>query len=159
MNRKERPSLQAMGLFADSAEYHEAIADLADRSHPSYQKFEHARDASYNAVVLRVATGDTDRAVQNGNKYLKEYGEHLNRSLLNVLPADQQSQQAMQWVANGHLDVEVAGVWLVAELELVVRAAEISAAAGDVPAVATGRLATRGDGIADGKLGVETRVE
>ena len=52
-------TLQAMGLFADSAEYHEAIADLADRSHPSYQKFEHARDASYNAVVLRVATGDT----------------------------------------------------------------------------------------------------
>jgi TolA-binding protein len=67
-------TLQAMGLFADSAEYHEAIADLADRSHPNYQKFEHAKDASYDAVVLRVAVGDTDRAIANGNKYLKTYG-------------------------------------------------------------------------------------
>lgn len=67
-------TLQAMGLFADSAEYHEAIADLADRSHPNYAKFEHARDAAYDAVVLRVATDDTDRAVANGNRYLKNYG-------------------------------------------------------------------------------------
>jgi hypothetical protein len=37
-------------------------------------------------------------------KYLQKYGEHLDRSLLKVLPADQQSQQAMQWVANGHLE-------------------------------------------------------
>jgi TolA-binding protein len=67
-------TLQAMGLFADSAEFHEAIANLADRDHPHYQKFEHARDATYDAVVLRVATGETDKAIANGNKYLKEYG-------------------------------------------------------------------------------------
>jgi len=66
-------TLQAMGLFADAAEYDEAIASLSDRDHPAYQKFEHTKDATYNAVVLRVATGDTDQAIKDGNKYLQNY--------------------------------------------------------------------------------------
>lgn len=67
-------TLQAMDLFGDAAELHEAIAQNADRDHPNYQKFEHAKDAGYNAVVLRVATGEHDKAVAAGNKYLAVWG-------------------------------------------------------------------------------------
>jgi len=67
-------TFQSMGLFGESAEFHEAIAGLADRDHPNYQKFEHAKDAAYNAVVLRVATGEHDKAIANGNRYLQQYG-------------------------------------------------------------------------------------
>ncbi len=63
-------TLQSMGLFSESAEFHEAIASLNDKDHPHYQKYEHAKDAAYNAVILREATGDHDRAVQDGNKFL-----------------------------------------------------------------------------------------
>lgn len=67
-------AFQSMGLFADSASYHETIAGLADREHPNFQKYEHAKDAAYNAVVLRVATGDHEKAIANGNRYLAQYG-------------------------------------------------------------------------------------
>jgi tetratricopeptide (TPR) repeat protein len=67
-------TLQAMGLFGDAAELHEAIAQNADRDHPNYQKFEHAKDAGYNAVVLRVATGEHDKAVAAGNKFIAAWG-------------------------------------------------------------------------------------
>ena len=67
-------TFQSMGLFAESAEFHEAIAGLADRDHPNYQKYEHAKDAAYNAVVLRVATGEHDKAITNGNRFLAQYG-------------------------------------------------------------------------------------
>ena len=33
------------------------------KDHPNYQKYEHAKDAAYNAVVLRVATGEHDKAI------------------------------------------------------------------------------------------------
>lgn len=67
-------TLQSMGLFAESAEFHEAIATLSDRDHPNYQKFEHSKDAAYNAVVLRVATGEHEKAIANGNRYLQQHG-------------------------------------------------------------------------------------
>lgn len=67
-------TFQSMGLFAESAEFHEAIAGLADREHPHYQRFEHAKDAAFNAVVLRVATGEHDKAIANGNRYLQQHG-------------------------------------------------------------------------------------
>ena len=63
-------TFQSMGLFAEAAEFDEAIASLSDREHPHYQKFEHAKDAAYNAVVLRVATGEHDKAIANGNRFL-----------------------------------------------------------------------------------------
>ncbi len=67
-------TFQAMGLFAKAADFHESIAQLADREHPNFQKFEHAKDAGYNAVVLRVATGEHDKAIANGNRYLLQHG-------------------------------------------------------------------------------------
>ena len=66
-------TFQSMGLFADAADFDEAIASLADREHPNYQKFDHAKDAAFNAVVLRVATGEHDKAITNGNRYLAAY--------------------------------------------------------------------------------------
>jgi cellulose synthase operon protein C len=67
-------TLQAMGLFADAADIAEQMASLGDRDHPNYAKYEHEKDASYNAVVLREATGQNDRAVLDGNKFLQTYG-------------------------------------------------------------------------------------
>jgi tetratricopeptide (TPR) repeat protein len=66
-------TLQSMGLFGEAAEFDEAIAGLNDREHPHYQKYEHTKDAAYNSVVLRVATGDHDKAISDGNKYLHDY--------------------------------------------------------------------------------------
>jgi tetratricopeptide (TPR) repeat protein len=67
-------TFQSMGLFSESAEFHEAIAGLSDKEHPHYQKFEHSKDAAFNAVVLRVATGEHDKAIANGNRYLQQHG-------------------------------------------------------------------------------------
>jgi cellulose synthase operon protein C len=67
-------TLQSMGLFSEAAEFDEAIAHLSDREHPHYQKFEHAKDAAYNAVILREATGDHDAAVKDGARFLSAYG-------------------------------------------------------------------------------------
>jgi tetratricopeptide (TPR) repeat protein len=66
-------TLQSMGIFTEAAEFDEAIANLNDRDHPHYQKYEHTKDAAYNAVVLRVAVGDHDKAIQDGNKFLREF--------------------------------------------------------------------------------------
>jgi len=60
-------TLQSMGLFAKAADFHEGIGELRA------PKFEHTRDAMYDGVVLRVATGDHDRAVENGQKFLGAY--------------------------------------------------------------------------------------
>ncbi len=67
-------TLQAMGLFGEAADIAEQMAALGDRDHPGYAKFEHEKDASYNAVVLREATGQHDRAVADGNRFLLTYG-------------------------------------------------------------------------------------
>jgi len=67
-------TFQAMGLFASAAEIDEAMSQLADRDHPAYQKYEHSKDAAYNAVILREAIGEHDRAVLDGQRYLALYG-------------------------------------------------------------------------------------
>jgi cellulose synthase operon protein C len=66
-------TLQSMGIFNEAADFDEAIEALNDREHPHYLKYEHTKDAAYNAVVLRVATGDHDRAILDGNRFLKEF--------------------------------------------------------------------------------------
>jgi len=67
-------TLQAMGLFGEAADLAEAMTNLADRDHPSYAKFEHEKDAGYNAVILREATGNHARAIADGSKFLASYG-------------------------------------------------------------------------------------
>ncbi len=79
-DRPESPSgawiatstLQAMGLFGDAADIAEQMTSLGD--HPNYAKYEHEKDAAYNAVVLREASGEHDRAVIDGGKFLAAFG-------------------------------------------------------------------------------------
>jgi TolA-binding protein len=66
-------TFQAMGLFADAAALYEAMVELAGRDHPAFQKYEHAKDAAYDAVVLREAIGEHDRAVIDGQRFLATY--------------------------------------------------------------------------------------
>ncbi len=66
-------TLQAMGLFDDAALFDEAIVANVDAKVPVYQKYEHGKDAAYNAVILRVASGDHDKAIAAGNKFLALY--------------------------------------------------------------------------------------
>lgn len=67
-------TLQAMGLFGDAAGVAEQMAAFNDCEHPNYAKFEHEKDAAYDAVVLREATGEHDRAVFDGDRFLAAYG-------------------------------------------------------------------------------------
>jgi len=58
---------QGMGLFADAATYHEVLAER-------FPKSEHARDASYNGVLLRTTIGDYEKAIADGKRYRRDYG-------------------------------------------------------------------------------------
>ncbi|MDP9148476.1 MAG: tetratricopeptide repeat protein, partial [Myxococcota bacterium] len=66
-------TLQAIGLFNEAATVAEQMASFNNREHPNYARFEHEKDASYNAVVLREATGEHDRAVHDGDRFLAAY--------------------------------------------------------------------------------------
>lgn len=67
-------TLQAMGLFAAAASFHEGIAALATKDFPHFLRYEHTKDAAYNAVVLRLALGEHDKAVEAGNRFIAAYG-------------------------------------------------------------------------------------
>jgi hypothetical protein len=58
---------QGMGLFAEAATYHEALAER-------FPKSEHAKDAAFNGVLLRTTVGDYDKAIQDGKRYRQQYG-------------------------------------------------------------------------------------
>jgi TolA-binding protein len=57
---------QSVGLFSESAGYHEVLAE-------KWPKYEHAKDAAYNAVLLRTTVGEHDRAIADGNAYKRKY--------------------------------------------------------------------------------------
>lgn len=65
-------AFQSLGLYSDAAVMHESIAE--NRERPNYQKFEHTKDAAFNAVILRTTLGDYGKAIENGNRYLAAYG-------------------------------------------------------------------------------------
>ncbi|HTM46593.1 MAG TPA: tetratricopeptide repeat protein [Polyangiaceae bacterium] len=57
---------QSLGLFPEAADYHDLVV----------QKFpgsEHHKDAAYNAVLLRSAVGDRERANAAGDRYRRAY--------------------------------------------------------------------------------------
>jgi TolA-binding protein len=66
-------AFQAMGLFSQAADLDESMANLNDAKHPNYAKYEHTKDAAYNAVILREATGEHEKAVLDGQKFLSAY--------------------------------------------------------------------------------------
>ena len=57
---------QEVGLFREAADYHALITDL-------FPKYEHHRDAAFNAVLLRTTIGDHDKAIESGEKFKKYY--------------------------------------------------------------------------------------
>jgi TolA-binding protein len=57
---------QEVGLFSEAANYHALITDM-------FPKFEHHRDAAFNAVLLRTTIGDHDKAIESGEKFKKYY--------------------------------------------------------------------------------------
>ncbi len=57
---------QEVGLFSEAARYDAMITDL-------FPKFEHHRDAAFNAVLLRATVGEHDKAIESGEKFKKYY--------------------------------------------------------------------------------------
>jgi tetratricopeptide (TPR) repeat protein len=57
---------QSMGLFADAATYHEALSER-------FPKADHAKDAAFNAVLLRTTIGDYGKSIADGKRYQKLY--------------------------------------------------------------------------------------
>ncbi|MEZ4219678.1 MAG: tetratricopeptide repeat protein [Polyangiaceae bacterium] len=58
---------QEIGLFSDAADYHEVIVD-------NFPKYEHHKDAAFNAVLLRTTVGEHAKAIESGNKFKRLYG-------------------------------------------------------------------------------------
>lgn len=57
---------QEVGLFAEAAGYHAMIVDM-------FPKYEHHRDAAFNAVLLSTTIGDHDKAIASGEKFKRAY--------------------------------------------------------------------------------------
>jgi cellulose synthase operon protein C len=121
-------TLQAMGLFGEAADIAEKMAALGDREHPNYAKFEHEKDATYNAVILREATGDHARAVADGNKFLAAYGSspeadevvfQVGRAQQNAGHPKDAAELYQRYVARAkNLDHRMQGLVLLAQVQL-----------------------------------------
>jgi len=57
---------QEVGLFGESANYHAIIAD-------TWPKYEHHKDAAFNAVLLRTTVGEHDKAIASGETFRRMY--------------------------------------------------------------------------------------
>ncbi|HXX68159.1 MAG TPA: tetratricopeptide repeat protein [Polyangiaceae bacterium] len=155
-------TLQAMGLFGEAADIAERMAGLGDRDHPNYAKFEHEKDASYNAVILREATGDHARAVADGNRFLAAYGGtaeadevvlQMGRAQQNTGHAKDAADLYQRYLARAkNIDRRVQGLVLLAQIELKLGDERASAAALD-QAVSLGKQHARDLG-ADSKYAV-----
>jgi tetratricopeptide (TPR) repeat protein len=121
-------TLQAMGLFGEAADIAEKMAALGDREHPSYATFDHEKDAAYNAVVLREATGGHERAVADGAKYLASYGSspeadeivfQMGRAHQNAGHAKDAAELYKRYLARAkNLDHRAQGLVLLAQAQL-----------------------------------------
>ncbi len=58
---------QSVGLFSEAADYDQSIVD-------NWPKSEHAKDAAFNAVLLRTTVGEHDKAIASGNTFKRAYG-------------------------------------------------------------------------------------
>jgi TolA-binding protein len=59
-------TFQEVGLFSEAADYHDVIAE-------NFPKSQHHKDAAFNAVLLRTTVGETQRAIDSGNRFRKTY--------------------------------------------------------------------------------------
>jgi tetratricopeptide (TPR) repeat protein len=153
-------TLQAMGLFGEAADIAERMASLGDRDHPNYAKFDHERDAAYNAVILREATGDHARAVADGNKFLVTYGSsaeadevvfQVGRAEQNAGHAKGAAELYQRYLGRAkNLDHRMQGLVLLAQVQLDLHDERAAAASLD-QAVALGKQKSR-ELAADGKF-------
>ena len=121
-------TLQAMGLLGDAAEIAEQMTSLGDRDHPNYAKYEHRRDAAYNAVVLREATGEHERAVLDGSKFLASFASspeadeivfQMGRAHQNMGRAREAAELYKRYLSHAsNLDHRVQGFVLLAQAQL-----------------------------------------
>jgi tetratricopeptide (TPR) repeat protein len=82
-----------VGLFSEAANYHNIVTDNLPR-------FEHHKDAAFNAVLLRSTIGEHAKAIDSGNKFKKLY------------PRDEASDEVTFLMGRAH---EKAGKWKDAE--------------------------------------------
>lgn len=59
-------TFQEVGLFSEAADYHDVIAE-------NFPKSQHHKDAAFNSVLLRTTVGETQRAIDAGNRFRKAY--------------------------------------------------------------------------------------
>ena len=78
---------QSLGLLAEAAQYHEALA-------AHWPKDEHHKDALYDAVLLYATLGQRDRAVATGEAFQKRY------------PADPSSDEVTFLMGKAHEQAE-----------------------------------------------------
>jgi cellulose synthase operon protein C len=57
---------QQVGLFSEAAKYHDVIVE-------NWPRYEHHKDAAFNAVLLRATIGEHAKAIDSGNKYKRYY--------------------------------------------------------------------------------------
>ena len=57
---------QELGLFSEAANYHDIIVQ-------NWPKYEHHKDAAFNAVLLRTTVGEHAKAIDSGNKFRRHY--------------------------------------------------------------------------------------
>ncbi len=57
---------QSVGLYSQAADYDQTIVD-------NWPKYEHHKDAAYNAVLLRTTVGEHDKAIASGKEYTHYY--------------------------------------------------------------------------------------
>jgi TolA-binding protein len=57
---------QEVGLFSEAANYHAIIAE-------NWPKFEHHKDAAFNAALLRTTVGEHDKAIASGQNFRRYY--------------------------------------------------------------------------------------
>ena len=84
---------QEVGLFSEAAGYHEIIVD-------NWPKYEHHKDAAFNAVLLRTTVGEHAKAIESGNKFKRHY------------PRDEDADEVTFLMGKAH---EKAGKWKDAE--------------------------------------------
>ncbi|HEU4577607.1 MAG TPA: tetratricopeptide repeat protein [Polyangiaceae bacterium] len=92
---------QSLGLLAEAAGYHEALA-------AHWPKDERHQDAAYNAVLLRTSLGQREQAVQDGEHFQRRYPSGPTTDEVTFLMG-KAHEQAEDWRSARNLYLRYAG--------------------------------------------------
>jgi TolA-binding protein len=92
---------QSLGLLAEAAGYHEALA-------AHWPKDERHQDAAYNAVLLRTSLGQREQAVQDGEQFQRRYPSGPTTDEVTFLMG-KAHEQAEDWRSARNLYLRYAG--------------------------------------------------